>query len=106
MLSGKSIKFHRANTFSFEKDKRAEEEKKAKLEKMKEINKNYSGPFTPPPKLTAKSYIVCEKGTDSVRPIVCFNSKNSQEVASLTKIMTCIVTIETAHRLKIDVDQE
>ena len=60
---------------------------------MKEINKNYCKPFNPPPKLTAKSYIVCESINHLLKPIVCYNSKNSQEVASLTKIMTCILTI-------------
>lgn len=63
---------------------------------MKEINKNYAGPFNPPPRISAKSYIVCEVVSGSLKPVVCYNSKNSQEVASLTKIMTCIVAIELA----------
>lgn len=49
----------------------------------------------PPPKLTAKSYIIYEvkENKEDSKVIVAFNSKNSQEVASLTKIMTCIVTL-------------
>lgn len=35
-----------------------------------------------------------------------FNSKNSQEVASLTKIMTCIVVLETSDRLKLVLEEE
>lgn len=46
---------------------------------MKEINKNYAKPFVPPPKITAKSYIICEtKDDDNLKVIVSFNSKNSQ----------------------------
>lgn len=33
-----------------------------------------------------------------------FNSKNSQEVASLTKIMTCVVVLEASEKLKINLD--
>ena len=35
MLSGKSIKFNRANTLNFEKDKKTEEERRAKIDKIK-----------------------------------------------------------------------
>ena len=35
-----------------------------------------------------------------------FNSKSSQEVASLTKIMTCIVVLETSQKLKIALEEE
>lgn len=79
----------------FSNQKQIEEEKKAKLSLMKEINKNYAKPFNPPPKITAKSYIICETkdNEENLRVVVSYNSKNSQEVASLTKIMTCILTI-------------
>ena len=77
-VSGKSLKFHRANTVNFERDKRIEEERKIKIQKMKEINKNYAGPFNPPPKISAKSYIICEVFSSNIKPIGCYNSKNSQ----------------------------
>lgn len=50
----------------------------------------------PLPKLTAKSFVIYEVrgGIDESRVITAFNSKNSQEVASLTKIMTCILALE------------
>jgi D-alanyl-D-alanine carboxypeptidase len=69
--------------------------KKLKLSLRKEINKNYTKHFIPPPKLTAKSYIIYEvkQRREDSKVIVSFNSKNSQEVASLTKIMTCIVSL-------------
>lgn len=74
---------------------------------MKEISKNYAGPFIPPPKISAKSYIICEsKKSEGIRPIICYNSKNSQEVASLTKIMTCIVAIELCQNTKTSMDLE
>jgi|JI9StandDraft_2_1071091.scaffolds.fasta_scaffold301799_1 serine-type D-Ala-D-Ala carboxypeptidase (penicillin-binding protein 5/6) len=60
---------------------------------MKEISKNYAGPFIPPPKISAKSYIICEIKPEGIKPVICYNSKNSQEVASLTKIMTCLLAI-------------
>ena len=41
-----------------------------------------------------------------LRAISCYNSKTSQEVASLTKIMTCVVTIELCERLNINIDRE
>lgn len=49
----------------------------------------------PPPKLTARSYIIYEvkERKEESKVIVAFNSKNSQEVASLTKIMTCILAL-------------
>jgi hypothetical protein len=71
------------------------EEKQQKINLRREINRNYTKPFQPPPKITAKSYIIyelLEKGS-SGRVVVSFNSKNSQEVASLTKIMTCILVL-------------
>lgn len=34
-INGKSLKFHRSNTMNFEKDKKAEDERKAKIQKMK-----------------------------------------------------------------------
>jgi D-alanyl-D-alanine carboxypeptidase len=34
--------------------------------------------------------------------VVSFNSKNSQEVASLTKIMTCVLTLELCEELGVD----
>lgn len=65
--------------------------------------KNYAKPFNPPPKVTAKSYIVYEKLFDtSVTPPfkihASLNSKNSLEVASLTKIMTCYLAIHLCEK--------
>ena len=34
--------------------------------------------------------------------VVSFNSKNAQEVASLTKIMTCVVTLEICSGCGVD----
>ena len=34
-----------------------------------------------------------------------YNSKNGQEVASLTKIMTCIVVLEASERLKMSLEE-
>lgn len=69
---------------------------KIKLSVRKEINKNYTKHFVPLPKLTAKSFIIYEvrEGFEQSRIITAFNSKNCQEVASLTKIMTCILALE------------
>jgi D-alanyl-D-alanine carboxypeptidase len=77
---------------------------KIKLSVRKEINKNYTKHFMPPPKLTAKAYIIYEVKPikEESRVIVAFNSKNSQEVASLTKIMTCILTLEVCSDFKVD----
>lgn len=77
ILSGKSIKFHKSSAISSEQD-RKEEERKSRLLKMKEINKNYANPFIPPPKISAKSYIVAEVAEGKIKPVVCYNSKNSQ----------------------------
>lgn len=92
----------------FSNQKQVEEEKKAKLSLMKEINKNYAKPFVPPPKITAKSYIICETkdNEENLRVVVSYNSKNSQEVASLTKIMTCILTIEFCQNNSLNIHEE
>ena len=83
-------------------------ERHCKVELRREINKNYRHPFVPPPKLTAKSYIIYEvkpKPQESTI-VVSLNSKSGQEVASLTKIMTCMVVIETCQNLGVHLDQE
>lgn len=58
----------------------------------------------PPPKLTAKSYIIYQvkENKEDSKVIVAFNSKNSQEVASLTKIMTCIVTLQLCRDFEVN----
>lgn len=38
--------------------------------------------------------------------VVSYNSKNSQEVASLTKIMTCILTIEFCQNNSLNIQEE
>ena len=63
--------------------------------------------FIPIPKISSKSYIVCEKTRDFLEPNrlkihLAFKSKVRMEVASLTKIMTCLLAIELCERFKID----
>jgi len=55
------------------------------------VNKN----IEPPRNITAKSYIIYRTGLNGGLPkvILSENSKNRQEIASLTKIMTAILTI-------------
>lgn len=69
------------------------------------MNKNYQTAFSPPPKITAKSFIVyeiydgCDKqGKSNIKIHTAFNSKVRVEIASLTKIMTCILAIEICNR--------
>lgn len=70
----------------------------------RELMNNYKRPFDPPPKLTAKSYIIYEikPNPEENSLVFSFNSKNSQEVASLTKIMTCLVTLELCQKFNVN----
>ena len=56
------------------------------------------------PEITAKSYIVLDPVKS--RPLKALNDKVSREIASLTKIMTCIVSLKLAEELKLDLNQE
>ena len=106
----------------------AEEERKLKLEFKKHISEEYAKPFNPPANVTAASYIIYEpafsktqrkkvflptleesrnpKFPHSHKVIASFNSRNSTEVASLTKIMTCFVALELCDRFKLHADQQ
>jgi D-alanyl-D-alanine carboxypeptidase len=63
----------------------------------RELHKIYKKAFVPPPKISAKSYTIYEMkvdgNEDSGKILATINGKNSQEIASLTKIMTCIVVL-------------
>lgn len=72
----------------------------------KEVRKNYSKVFLPTPKITAQSYIVVEEISNQLKIHLSVNSKSRAEVASLTKIMTCVVALEIAKRLSIDMGKE
>lgn len=80
----------------------AEEERKNKIAFRKELHRQYRKVFEPPPKISAKSYIVYEIHEGTVKVHCTFNSKFKMEIASLTKIMTCIVAIEICERFNID----
>ena len=82
--------------------------KEYKMALRRQINRNYRRPFVPPPKITAKSYIILEVKYNSQEPVVVtsFNSKTSYEVASLTKIMTCIITIEICEKYDVCREKE
>jgi D-alanyl-D-alanine carboxypeptidase len=60
----------------------------------------YSNPYYSPENITAKAFIVYEHfkvgppEKNAKYLLAAFNSKLSVEIASLTKIMTCILTIE------------
>lgn len=54
-------------------------------------NKTYARPFIPPSGMTAYSYIVMELPEQHIH--VSWNSQTSLEIASLTKIMTCMVVL-------------
>ena len=59
------------------------------------INLNVNKNIEAPKNITAKSYIIYRTGLHGSLPKVVLseNSKNRQEIASLTKIMTAILTI-------------
>lgn len=85
----------------------------------RELHKTYTKQFAAPPKLTAKSFVIIEKCGDKSpvslqtkknladstktnhRVYLSFNGKSSVQVASLTKIMTCIVAIELCERYSL-----
>ena len=77
----------------------------------KEQFKIYAKPYTPPPKISAKAYIICEKVQEgeensSLKIHASLNGKNNLEVASLTKIMTCILAIKLCDRFSLDMKEE
>ena len=61
----------------------------------KMIGMNGSKNMDPPRNISAKSYIIYRTSSNGASPrvILAENSKNRQEIASLTKIMTAILTI-------------
>jgi hypothetical protein len=77
-MHGKSLKLQKFFLGSQERERHLEEQKRAKIIKIKEINKNYARIFVPPPKITAKSYIVCEALPEGMKVVVSYNSKNAQ----------------------------
>ena len=50
-----------------------------KIAMRREIHRNYRKPFVPPPKITAKSYVIYEakKSSDEPNVLASFNSKTS-----------------------------
>lgn len=108
----------------------AEEERKNKLQIKRQISQDYAKPFNPPTNITAASYIIFEpkfsdnkgrkkkffmdsdgfdvseqtkkKYPHSHKVIASYNSRNAVEVASLTKIMTCILTLQICQKYKLD----
>ena len=58
----------------------------------------------PPRNITAKAYIIYRTGREGGmgKVVLSENSKNRQEMASLTKIMTAILAIEICKRFSID----
>ena len=74
--------------------------------------KNYAKPYNPPPKITAKAYIIIEKHFNEINTDQPFrihasqNSKNSLEVASLTKIMTCYLAIKLTEKYELSSKEE
>lgn len=73
----------------------------------------YSKPIYSPQDISAKSYIVYEhvKFNKPQKIKKCllhtaFNTKIGLEVASLTKIMTCLLSIEICQKFNIDVKNE
>ena len=92
------------------------------MELKKELNKNYAKPFYPPENISAQAYIVYETDIKKVvynrrlslrkedpdgsivdqqrkmllnshKVVVSLNPRVAVEMASLTKIMTCIITL-------------
>lgn len=99
----------------------------------KELNKNYAKPFFPPENITALSYIIyetnpkkkalkkinsntfeesqyvaeiCKIYLHSHQVLVSLNSRTTLEIASLTKIMTCIVAICLAKKFRLCLNSE
>ena len=100
-----------------------EEERKSKLEMQKQLKQEYAKPFNPPQSISAFAYIVFEldplpkhlpakqespkkKFPHSHKIIVSQNSRCMVEVASLTKIMTCIVALEICSTNGLDANKE
>ena len=84
----------------------------------RELHKTYTKQFAVPPKISAKSFVVIEKnagrGTETKmsklamnsasnnhKVHLSFNSKSAVQVASLTKIMTCVVALELCERFAL-----
>jgi hypothetical protein len=102
------------------------------LEVKRELNKNYTKPFNPPENVTAFAYIVYEadaKRSGKLRKfsarrrdeelneirkiflhshqvVVSLNSRTAVEIASLTKIMTCIVALDLSRKYDLLLAQE
>lgn len=77
-------------------EKKLIQDTKATLELKKELVKFYSNPFGNPENISAKAYILIEhfKEVKQQRSLhTALNTKINLEIASLTKIMTCIMTI-------------
>ena len=73
----------------------------------KEINRTYAKAFVQPPKITANAYIITEMDrNDGFKVHYGFQSKNVVEIASLTKIMTCLVAIEFCEKFSVDMAKE
>ena len=65
--------------------------------------RNYIKPFIPPCGLTAYSYIVMETNS---QVHISWNSKTMVEIASLTKIMTCVCLLRIIDDYHLDFDQQ
>ena len=89
---------------------------------QKQLKQEYAKPFNPPQNISAFAYIVYEpdstpkelnkqesprkKFPHSHKIIVSQNSRCMVEVASLTKIMTCILALEICSTRGIDAKKE
>ena len=98
------------------------------LELKKELNKNYAKPFNPPENITAQAYIVYETDIKKVqynrkvslkreepelgseqkkmlihshKVLASLNPRVAAEVASLTKIMTCLLVLEIGKKFGV-----
>ena len=84
-----------------------ERKKKATLTLKKSLFKYYSNQFSNPQNISSKAYIVLEhfkENNSSVKNVhAALNSKVNLEIASLTKIMTCILTIELCQKYNINI---
>lgn len=72
------------------------------------LSLSLSKPFLPPPKITAKSFIVYKTSSKDRLSQVLFSShsKSKQEIASLTKVMTAILIIEICRLISVDIYAE
>ena len=88
-----------------------EREKKNKIIFRRELHKVYKKAFIPPPKISAKAYVIYEvieknNNGNGSKILATINGKNSQQVASLTKIMTCVIILEISENFKLNLEQE